>query len=88
MLSGASLGSAGGSRAVAAAQLCSPRTGTCGSAAAPALGPESGEDSQCLHAVNANEAIRMLLLLENQTIVQTIRHSFHLYTCTLVYAKV
>lgn len=79
-MSGASLGSAGESRAVAAARLCSPRTGT--------LAVLLPRGSQCLRAVNTNEAIRLLLLLENQTIVQTIRQSFHFYTCILVYAKV
>lgn len=37
----------------------------------PGLGPEPGEDSRCLHAVKANEAIRLLLLLENQTCKQS-----------------
>lgn len=83
MMSGASLGSAGESRARTAVQLFSPRTGTC--AAAPGWGQRQGRIPVPL-CCEPNKAIRFLLLLEGRTI----RLSFHFYTCIscLVYAKV
>lgn len=60
------------SRARAAAQLCSPP----GEHEAVLLPQGCRQGRWC-------EAIRLLLLLENQTVVQTIRKSFHFYTCFL-----
>lgn len=74
VMSGASLGSAGESRAVAAARLCSPRTGT--------LAMLLPRGSQCLRAVNTNEAIRLLLLLE---IKRSCKQSGRAFTFTHVF---
>lgn len=88
MVCGASLGSAGESRAVAAAQLCCPRAGTV--AVLLPWGWGQGRKYSVPLCCEPNEAIRLSLLLKNQMVVQTIRQSFHFYTCLscLVYAKV